>query len=153
MKFNTQFSEHNDPISKEDEPSLTDQQYKQECDLNFIVNQYVKTGTPIPQSPVSYADLTSVEDYQDALLTVSTYKTAFELLPAEERERFEGKVEKYLEFIVNPANLKESYEKGYVDPGSIAQDVIDSFYTQPVNSPKTSDSPANVETVNQTAES
>lgn len=119
MNFNTPYSSHNDPISFEEGPSATDQQYKQSCDINFIVNQYVKQGIPIPQQQVSYADLTSVEDYESALLTVAEYKSAFESLPATERERFHGDVTEFLSFISNPDNLKESVNKNYVDPNTV----------------------------------
>lgn len=124
MKFNTFYGTHNTVIREETEPSMTDQQYKESCDINFIVNQYVKQGIPIPQSPVSYADLTSVEDYENSLMVVSQYKTAFELLPAEDRERFDGKVENYLAFICDSNNLRESYEKGYIDPSSVTEEMV-----------------------------
>lgn len=124
MKFNTPYSSHNDPIAVELEPSVTDQQYKDQCDINFIVNQYVKQGIPIPQQQVSYADLTNVSDYDEALMTVAQYKSAFESLPAVERERFHGDVREYLEFITNPGNLKESYEKNYIDPNSVALEAV-----------------------------
>lgn len=124
MKFNTPYSVHNDPIRNEEGPSMTDQQYKQSCDINFIVNQYVKLGIPLPQSHVSYADLTTVDDYDNALLVVSEYKSAFECLPAKDRERFHGDVREYLEFVSNPHNLKESYEKNYIDPNSVAEELV-----------------------------
>lgn len=130
MKFNTQYHHLNDPIASESKPSLTDQQYKDSCDISFIVSQYAKLGIPIPQSPVSYADLTSVEDYQNALLTVSQYKSAFESLPSADRERFHGDVSEYLAFIANSNNLKESLEKNYIDPSSVSEEVLNTLFNQ-----------------------
>lgn len=125
MSFITAYSKiKNNPIASESKPSLTDQKFKDQCDINFIVNQYVKLGIPIPQEQVNYGDLTDVKDYDEALMTVAQYKSAFESLPAVERERFHGDVREYLEFITNRDNLQEAYEKNYIDPNSVALDVV-----------------------------
>lgn len=130
MKFNTYYSKHNDPIAHEDGVSMTDQQYKDQCDIAFMVSQYAKLGVPIPQSPVSYADLTDVQTYEEALMTVSEYKSAFELLPSADRERFHGSVSEYLSFISNQDNLKESIEKNYIDPSSVSEEILDTLFSK-----------------------
>lgn len=107
-------------------PSLTDQDKKDECDLNFVMAQYVKTGKPLPCVNATYADTTNpnlAKDYIDALAIVADHSSNFEQLPAKDRERF-GNVTNYLEFISNPANLKESYTKGYIDRSTVAEEVI-----------------------------
>lgn len=136
MKFNTPYTTHNDPISFETEPSQTDQQYKESCDINFIVNQYVKQGIPIPQQPVQYADLTNVEDYDQAVLTVANYKTAFETLSSKDRERFHGDVREYLQFITKNENLKESIQKNYIDSSSVSEEVLSALFSKTdINNP------------------
>lgn len=102
-------------------PSLTDQDKKDECDLNFVMSQYVRNGKPLPYVNATYADTTNpnlAKEYIDALAMVAEHSSNFEQLPAKDRERF-GNVTKYLEFISNPMNLKESYDKGYIDRSTV----------------------------------
>lgn len=99
------------------EPSLTEQIYKDECDIDFIIKNFVKTGE-LPQSTMSFVDCTTVQDFQDAQYLVAECKSNFEQLPAVERDRFKT-VENYLSFISDPKNLKESYEKGYIDRNTV----------------------------------
>lgn len=119
MNFKNRYSDSKVITKTFKNPSLTDQQFKQECDIGFIVEQYAKLGKTFDQSNMSYIDCTSVQDYQDAMYTVSNAKSNFESLPSKDRDRFKT-VENYLEFISNVANLKECYEKGYIDRGSVS---------------------------------
>lgn len=105
-------------------PSLTDESFKQECDIGFIVENYLKTGQGIPASTMNYADCTTVQDFQEAQMLVAEAKSNFEQLPSKDRDRFKT-VENYLEFICNTDNLKESYEKGYIDPSTV--DLVDVY--------------------------
>lgn len=120
MKFNTQFTTKNDVLYSSELPSMTDQSLEPECNISKIIQNCLRTGQPLPQQSVSYADLTNstIRDYQDALITVSNFRNAFEGLPAVERDKF-GNVENYIKFISNPENLKESYEKGFIDRSTV----------------------------------
>lgn len=119
MNFATPFNGLNRQIvESNDQPSLTDQSFKQECDIGYIIKTCAKTGQPLPASPMSYVDCTSVQDFQSAMDTVAQCKSAFASLSSADRDRF-GTVENYLDFISRSENLKESYEKGYIDPNSV----------------------------------
>lgn len=118
MKFLNRYSASKKIAKLFTKPSLTDQQFKQECDIGFIVENYAKLGKSFDYTGMSYVDCTSVQDYQDAMYIVANAKSNFESLPSKDRDRFKT-VENYLEFISNEANLKESYEKGYIDRGSV----------------------------------
>lgn len=118
MKFLSRYSNSRDIGKKFLKPSLTDQQFKQECDVGYIVENYARLGKPFDQTGASYIDCTTVQDYQEAMYTVAHAKSNFESLPSKERDRFKT-VENYLEFISDNANLKESYEKGYIDRNSV----------------------------------
>lgn len=99
-------------------PSLTDQSFKQECDIGFIIENYAKMGKSFDNTNLNYYDCTTVQDFQNAQMIVAECKSNFEQLPSVERDRFKT-VENYLEFISNKANLKECYEKGYIDRSSV----------------------------------
>ena len=99
-------------------PSLTDQSYRQECDIGFMIENYKVNKIPLPTVSVQYGNSPSADDFMKANEMVAELKTQFESLPSSERDRF-GTVQNYLQFIGNPANLKESYEKGLIDPNSV----------------------------------
>lgn len=130
-KFLTPYTTKKKVVQKFELPSMTDQSYKDECDLGFIIENYVKKGIPLPDSSMNYVDCTTVQEFQDAQMLVAEAKSNFEQLPSKERDRFKT-VENYLEFISNPSNLKESYEKNFIDRSSVSlEDVYPERYTQP----------------------
>lgn len=132
-KFFNRYSKPKDVSIDFTEPSLTDESFKQECDLGFIVENYVSKGLPLPTSTFNYADCTTVAQYEDAMQIVAEAKSNFEQLPSKDRDRFKT-VEAYLEFISNPENLKESYEKNYIDPSSVdLSDIYPEQYSKTLN--------------------
>lgn len=133
MKFNTQFGTKNDVLYSSELPSMTDQSLEPECNISKIIQNCLRTGQPLPQQSVSYVDLTdsTIRDYQDALITVSNFKSAFEGLPAVDRDKF-GNVENYIKFISDPANLKESYEKGFIDRSTVDLNAVYPERYQPI---------------------
>lgn len=118
MKFKNRYSDSKDIGKYFTKPSITDQQFKQECDIGFIVENYAKLGKTFDNTNINYVDCTTVQDYQDAMYTVANAKSNFESLPSKDRDRFKT-VENYLDFISKHENLKESYEKGYIDRSSV----------------------------------
>lgn len=124
MKFKTAYDRPKKVSQTFLKPSLTDQQFKQECDIGFIVENYAKLGKSFENTNANYFDCTQVQDYQSAQLLVAECKSNFEMLPSKDRDRFKT-VENYLEFISNQANLKESYEKGYIDRSTV--DIADVY--------------------------
>lgn len=118
ISFLTRYSQPKKVSIINEEPSLTDESFKQECDLGFILETYAKTGHELPQSTMNYVDCTTVSQFEDAMQLVAEANSNFECLPAKERDRFKT-VENYLAFICDANNLKESYEKGYIDPSSV----------------------------------
>lgn len=90
------------------EPSMTQQQFKDECDINILMRKYQSTGT-IPQSMVKpiYGDFTKVPDYQAAMNVVIEADGLFASLPSEVRKRFDNDPAKFLAFADDPANGDE----------------------------------------------
>ena len=83
-----------------------------------MIENYKVNKIPLPTVSVQYGNSPSADDFMKANEMVAELKTQFESLPSYERDRF-GTVQNYLQFIGNPANLKESYEKGLIDPNSV----------------------------------
>lgn len=99
-------------------PSRTKQAFKDECDMNFIIDQWQRTGQP-PQDardPGQFGDFSNVGDYQDALDAVNTAREGFSSLPAKIRARFKNDPHKLLAFVGVEENVAEAIELGILPP-------------------------------------
>lgn len=100
------------------EPSLTKQEFRDECDINVLMARYEKTGIPpdhFASGTPRYGDFTDVPDYHSAMNTVIQAQTLFEALPARVRERFGNDPAQMLDFLRDPENKAEAIELGLVD--------------------------------------
>jgi phage internal scaffolding protein len=100
-----------------EEPSLAQQHYRDECDINNILRQFNVTGL-LPESPLSprYGDFTGIKDYQSALNAVIEAEDGFMALPADIRSRFMNDPTNLIDFLANDANRAEAEKLGLVDP-------------------------------------
>lgn len=102
------------------QPSLTKQEFIDECDINNIIKQYSSTGMLMHVSAKAasgmYADLPSNVDFQSAIDTVRQGEAAFASLPARIRDRFANDPAAFLTFVADPANLPEMRELGIAVP-------------------------------------
>lgn len=99
-----------------EEPSLAQQHFKDECDINNILRQFNITGL-LPQSPLSprYGDFSGITDYHSALNAVIAAEDQFMALPAEIRARFQNDPEALINFLSDDANKDEAIKLGLVD--------------------------------------
>jgi len=106
-----------------EEPSLAQQHYKDECDINNILRQFNITGL-LPQAPLSprYGDFTGIKDYQSALNAVIAAEEGFMTLPAETRAMFGNDPEQLIAFLDNPDNKDQAIKLGLVDQKIIEND-------------------------------
>lgn len=89
--FHTQYTEPVKVRTINDEPSMTHQSFKDEQDVNFIIDRYTQTGFLPPLRPEgAYMDATMVEDYQTLMNNLIAVRTAFEALPDEIRQEFQS---------------------------------------------------------------
>lgn len=98
------------------DPSLAQQNQKEEADINTIVKRFGLTGE-LPQNVrmPQYGDFTEVTDYQTALNAVKQANEAFMEMPAEVRSRFENDPEKFVDFCLDPNNREEAKKLGLVE--------------------------------------
>jgi len=101
-----------------EEPSLAQQHFKDECDINNILRQFNITGL-LPESPISpqYGDFTGIGDYHTALNKVIAAQDEFDSLPAQIRARFDNDPASLIEFLNDEANRPEAEELGLVNKG------------------------------------
>lgn len=103
--------------TRNDEPTMTQQQFKDECDINNIVKKFNTTGqfTHLTSRTGQYADFSLITDYQDMLQTVQYAQEAFGSLPAEVRAQFRNDPGNLLQFIQDEKNYEKAQELGLLD--------------------------------------
>lgn len=101
------------------EPSLTQQSFEAECNINTIVERFGLTGQlPEPLSP-QYGDFSNVSDFQSAMNAIADANSGFMSLPGELRARFHNDPGELISFLENPANRDEAVSLGLVDKPSV----------------------------------
>lgn len=130
--FRSGFNYDGDAVSRETalscdpEGSVTQQQFRDECDINEIVRRFGLTGKlpENPRMPVS-GDFTGISDYQSAVNMVLNAEAAFMEFPADVRERFNNDPQKMMEFISLEKNRDEAIRMGLVPkPLEKTRDVV-----------------------------
>jgi phage internal scaffolding protein len=97
------------------DPSLAQQNFKDETDINYIVRQFGLTGE-LPGQTISpqYGDFTGVLDYHSAVNAVLAAQDEFMDLPAQMRARFDNDPAKLIDFLGNEENRDEAIKLGLV---------------------------------------
>lgn len=107
-----------------EEPSLAQQQFKDECDINNILRQFNITGQ-LPDQPLSpkYGDFSGISDYKTALDRVIAADEEFMNLPATLRARFDNDAANLISFLDNEENRLEAEKLGLLEPKQDLQSV------------------------------
>ncbi|MFN9302415.1 MAG: hypothetical protein ACK6DA_06535 [Candidatus Kapaibacterium sp.] len=116
------------------EPTLTQQQFAEEADINTIVKRFGLTGqlpqiTDIPQE----GEFVGITSFHEAMNTITRAHEAFDQLPAEHRRRFNNDPGNMLAFVSDDNNRAEAEKMGLVIPPKTP-------YTPPAN-PGTTEPP------------
>lgn len=100
--------------TKNDEPSLTDQSWAKDCDVNNIIAKYIKTGqiSHLAKHQGQYADVSAIPDLQSALDQVTKAQQAFDDLPSNLRKRFGNSPVEMVNFLSDPKNDQEAISLG-----------------------------------------
>jgi len=117
MKFFTPYDRSPAVSLKCSDPSLTQQQFKDEVDINVLLEKFKVTGQ-MPQGIrlPSYGDFSGVDDYQTALNALNGARDQFMLIPANIRARFGNSPQAFLEFCADPSNADELKRLGLANP-------------------------------------
>lgn len=95
------------------DPTLAQQHFKEECDINTLVEQFRLTGEmPQLQRLPTYEDYEDVFDFQTAMNTVRMATETFMSLPAQLRARFHNDPQEFLAFTSDAQNLPEARKLG-----------------------------------------
>lgn len=104
-------------IVKSPTESRTRQEFKDQCDINKIINRHMMTGeiTHINQRVPRYADTSKVPDYLNAMIIVKQAEMLFNSLPAVIRERFKNQPDRMVEFCQDDKNYDEAVKLGLIE--------------------------------------
>lgn len=106
----------NDAGLKCADPTLTQQQYKDEADINTIIKRFNITGQlPTNIRMPTYQDFEGVFDYHSALNAVAQANEAFDRMPADVRSRFNNNPADFVDFCSNEENRQEAIKLGLVE--------------------------------------
>lgn len=109
-----------DPTTGEVLPSMTKQEFKNECDINNVIKQFkphhMAAMLQANLNSGAYTDLPDSYDYQQSLDLVREAERQFLTVPAKVRERFGQDPGQFLAFLNNPDNLKEARDLGLAKP-------------------------------------
>lgn len=97
------------------EPSLTQQQFQADSDINVLARRFGLVDSPMPVGsfdPAYYGDFSDVPDLRTALDLVNDAKNKFMALPAKLRERFNNQPGRLWEFVNDPENAQEAVRLG-----------------------------------------
>lgn len=95
----------------------TQQQFKDECDVNVIMRNYEVSGqlTHLAKKPLMWGDAPDL-DFQGAMNQVVEARERFMDLPAKVRDRFNNDPGALLAFLGDEANRDEAEKLGLVNP-------------------------------------
>lgn len=99
----------------------TKQSFKDECDVNRIMNQYMKTGEipHINEVAPQYLECEAT-DFQAAMEFVAGAQTLFHEMPSAIRNRFNNSPQEFVEFCSHEKNRPEMAEMGLLAPNTSA---------------------------------
>lgn len=97
--------------------SLTQQHAKDSCDINKIMERYLRKGVidHVNRRQPEYGEVIA-GDYRVWMDKLNAVQEMFMELPAEIRKRFENKPEEFLAYVQDPSNAGELEKLGMATP-------------------------------------
>ena len=145
MKFRTAYTTYERKIKTSDKPSLTDESFKDNCDISLMIERFKVNKIPPRTVNISYGYSPTAEDVANAQLLLAEVKTNFESLPSKIRDEFDNNVENYLNYISDASNLRDCYERGLIDRSSVSLEQVYPERFQTVVEPSVPVEPPSVE--------
>lgn len=108
-------------LTKQNKPSLTQQEPKNDVDINTVVQKVRKGTIVLPEvSEGLVADFTTVGSFHECLLSIEQAKREFMSLPAKLRYKFGNDPGALLDWLADPENRKEAMEIGLLKKNETA---------------------------------
>lgn len=117
MEFVTAYGPKRKVTFSSAQPTRTKQYMKEQCDINFIVKQFQRTGlvNHVAKREGQYGDFADI-DFKAAMDQVVAAQELFATVPAHIRKQFGNDPGAFLDFVTDPANLDRMAEMGLLSP-------------------------------------
>lgn len=113
LPFRTVYSVVDDCGLECKDPSLAQQNGKDDADINVLMERFRVTGNlPVSAVPPQYGDFSAVSDYRSALEALMNARDYFMTLPGAVRARFSNDPGAFATFASDPANIEAMREMG-----------------------------------------
>lgn len=101
-------------VTVNNDPSKTDQQYKEDCDTNTILNKFMRTGqiTHLAKRQGTFQDVSEIQDLSETLMIVKRAEQDFLQYPSKIRKKFNNSVTQMAEWLQDPDNNEEAVKLG-----------------------------------------
>lgn len=116
ITFRTAYEPHKKYVFKTSGESLTQQHFKEECDVINIIKRHDRNGIieHVQRGQARYGDFSNVADYREALDLVRDAQNEFMTIPSDIRKKFDNDPGKFYEFVSNPDNKEELKTMGFI---------------------------------------
>lgn len=121
MKFYTRFNTPPKVVLSCPEPTLTQQHFAEDANINTIMAKYHATGyltdptLKVSRQPL-FDDFTSAPDYVQSQCVIAEANQLFAQLPSLIRKRFNNEPVELLAFLAKEENIDEARRLGLVTP-------------------------------------
>lgn len=141
MKFNTRYNPPVSPALTFEQPSMTDRSFKDECDINKIVERCLRVGWPDDPGNAQYGDFANMPGtLQEAFDMIDDAGEKFAALPSATRKAFDNDPLQFLLSFQDPAKKDLLVAHGLIDvPATAPQAPADVFSKETVVSKELSD--------------
>lgn len=95
-------------------PSMTKQEFADECDINNIMRNYARTGmiSHVNKYQGSYEDVSGAVSFHEAQEIVKKAEEMFYTVPSAVRSKFDNDPGKFLDFVLDDRNRDEMQKMG-----------------------------------------
>lgn len=115
---------HKTGLDCSDSEDRCQQHFRDETDINVLVQRFINTGVPDAPPAPAMADFDQVFDYQSAMNTLIDAQKAFGALPSKIRTRFQNDPHQFLSFIHDSDNRDEAIRLGLIPKPVVSQQPV-----------------------------
>lgn len=120
VEFYTRYAPPKSPIADSSKPSLTQQEFKESCDINNILAKFsvqaqalgVDPSQLMPQDQGTYGDFSNLDDFQTAQNKIAFLNDQFSNLPSDVRRKFGDDLNTFIGALSDPNRIDELGELG-----------------------------------------
>lgn len=135
VEIRSRFDGHERPAGfRSENPTMTKQEFKTECDINVIMDRYQVMGTPLidPMTMRSgepmFGDFSEIPNLQDAQNKLIEAENMFMQLPSKIRQKFDNNPIEFVNYCQKQENVGEMRELGILPKLHYREDGLEYYF-------------------------